>query len=115
MLTKINVPSAKRSLEDTVRTVFDAVEQATGRHIVIGSFPFWPSTQKVAFTAENISARDALAQLCSRIGGVLSYRLLFDPKPDTMRTFDYMMNFKRTAYVSPSAPPGLGAVVVQSR
>jgi hypothetical protein len=110
MLTPVTVPYAQRTVVDTAQAIFDSLAQASGLTIVIGSFPFWP-TDMVTFGVSGLPARDALANLFSQAGkGVFSYRLLFDPRPDSMRVFDYMINVQRTGYVSPplpgsSAPP----------
>jgi len=71
-----------------MQAILDAVNAATGLHIVLGVIHFWP-TQMVSFGAREEPARDALARLFAQTTGAsLSYRLLFDPIPDKMRIFD---------------------------
>jgi hypothetical protein len=112
MTALVTVPYAQRNVADTTEAILDAVYKATGLRITIGSLPFWP-TQMVSFGASGESARDALARLFAQTaGGPLTYRLVFDPRPDRMRTFDYMINVKETGYIGPMAPPGLGPMVV---
>jgi len=112
MATVITVPYAQRSVADTAQAIFDAVNQATGLKIVIGTFPFLP-TQTVSFGVSSESARDALAELFAQTAGrAVSYRLTFDPKPDTMRIFDYMINIRPTGYTPAVAPPSLGPIQV---
>ena len=107
MATVISVPFAKRSVSDTAQAILDAVNKATGLNIVIGTFPFWP-TDTISFSATGEPARDALARLFAQTGkGGFSYSLLFDPKPDTMRIFDYMINVRPAGYVAPM-PGGVG-------
>lgn len=112
MTAVVTVPNAQRTVAEAAQTIFDAVNQATGLRIVIGTFPFWPK-DVVNFGASAEPARDALARLFAQTGrGPFSYRLTFDPKPDPMRIFDYMINVQLAGYVSPVAPPGLGPTVV---
>jgi hypothetical protein len=104
MLTPVTVPYAQRTVADTVQAILDSLGQSTGVTIVIGALPFWP-TDVVTFGVSGLPARDALANLLSQTGkGAFSYRLLFDPRPDSMRVFDYMINVQRTGYVSPPIP-----------
>lgn len=111
LMTPISVPYAKRTVEETAQAIFDAVYSATGQKIVIGTFPFWP-TDTVSFGVNTEPARDALASLFALAGrGPLSYRLTFDPRPDSMRIFDYMINVQPAGFVSPAAPSGLGPIL----
>lgn len=111
MMSLVTIPYAQRSVSDTVQAIFDAVYKATGLRIVIGNLPFWP-TDVVSFGASGVSARDALAQLFVQTRrGPLSYRLTFDPKPDTMRFFDYMINVQPTGFVVPAAPADLRPIL----
>lgn len=111
MMSPVTIPSARRTVAETAQAIFDAVYKATGLRIEIGTFPFWP-TDVVTFGVSGELARDALANLFAQTGkGPLSYRLTFDPRPDSMRVFDYMINVQRTGYVSPMAPPGFGPIV----
>ncbi len=101
----VSVPYAQRTVSETAQAIFDGVYKATGLCIVIGTFPFWP-THTVRFGASGEPARDALAKLLAQTGtGSFSFRLTFDPKPDPMRTFDYMINIQSAGYVSPTPPP----------
>ena len=111
MTSLVTVPYAQRTVAEAAQAIFDAVYKATGLRIVIGTFPFWPK-DVVSFGASGEAARDALGRLFAQTGrGSFSYRLTFDPRPDRMRIFDYMINVQPTGYVSPAAPPGLGPVV----
>jgi hypothetical protein len=108
MTTRISVPIAKRSVPDTAQAIFDAVSRATGLRFGMATFPFRP-TDQVTFAASNESARDALARLFALVGRApVSYRLLFEPKPDSKRAFDYMVNVHVAGFVPPQASPGLG-------
>jgi hypothetical protein len=110
LVRPISVPYAKRTVAETAEVIFDAVYKATGKKIVIGTFPFWP-TDTVSFSVSTEPAGDALADLFALADrGPLSYRLTFDPKPDSMRVFDYMMNVQPAGYVSPAAPPSVGPI-----
>jgi hypothetical protein len=112
MTALVTVPYARRNVAETAEAIFDALYKATGLRIVIGTFPFW-STDVVSFGAAQEPARAALARLFAQTGrGPLSYRLTFDPRPDPMRIFDYMINVQQTGYASPTAPPGLGPITV---
>ncbi len=112
MMSLVTVPYAQRSVADTLQAIFDAVYKATGMRIVIGNLPFWP-TDVVIFGASGESARDALARLFVQTRrGSLSYRLTFDPRPDTMRFFDYMINIQPTGFVIPVAPADLRPILV---
>ena len=112
MAALVTIPYAQRSVAETAQAIFDAVYKATELRIVIGAFPFWP-TDVVSFGVSGEPARDALARLFTQTGRApLSYRLTFDPKPDLMRIFDYMINIQPTGYVSPMAPSGLGPILV---
>jgi len=105
MTSPITIPSAQRIMADTVMAILDAVSKSTGKKIAIGSFPLMPGPL-VSFGASNEPARDALARLFAQVGWRQSYRLLFDPKADTHRSFDYMINFQQTGYAPPLAPAG---------
>jgi hypothetical protein len=110
----VTLPNAKRTIAETAQAILDAASKASRVTIVIGSFPFF-QTDVVTFGATAEPARDALARLFAQTGkGQFSYRLLFDPKPDTMRTFDYMLNVQPAAYVAPMAPADLGPINVSS-
>jgi predicted RecA/RadA family phage recombinase len=111
MAALVTIPNAQRSALETAEAIFDAVYKATGLRIVMGTFPYWP-TQMVSFGAAGEPARDALARLFVQMAAApLSYRLVFDPAPDRMRIFDYMLNVRRTAYVAPMAAPNPGSRV----
>jgi hypothetical protein len=100
--TAVTIPYAKRRVDETLDAVFDAVLRATGQRIVLGDAPFYPK-DVVSFGATNELARDVLARLFSVSGkGPLSYRLLFDPKLDRNRIFDYVMHLTPVGYVSPT-------------
>src|SRR5206468_12311110 len=106
------VPYEQRNGIDTVEAILDTVYKSTGLRIVVGNLPFWP-TQMVSFGASGEPARDALARLFAQTAsGPLSYRLVFDPTPDRMRTFDYMINVRPTAYAAPMATPGVAQISV---
>jgi hypothetical protein len=110
MTTLISIPSAKRSVPETAQAIFDAVSKATGLRFGIATFPFRP-TDQVTFAASNEPARDALARLFALVRSApVSYRLLFEPKPDPKRAFDYMVNVHLAGFVPPQAPPGLGRI-----
>ncbi len=112
MASIVSVPYAQRSVADTAQAIFNAVNAATGVKIVIGTFPFLP-TQMVSFGVSSESARDALAALFVQTAlRPVSYRLTFDPKPDTMRTFDYMINIQPSGYTPAVAPSGLGPIQI---
>lgn len=98
MKVRISVPSAPRSLYDTVATILDAVSDAAGVRIDAGAVPDWP-TPTLSFGAEQETARDVVARLFSQIGQhPISYRLLFDP---TLKM--YMLNVYSVP--GPSAQP----------
>jgi hypothetical protein len=104
MMTPVTIPNGQRSICDTAQAILDAVSTANGLRIFVGALPFWPG-DVVSFGANGETARDALARLFAQVGqGTLSYRLLFDPKADTMRTFDYIMNIQRAGSSVPTAP-----------
>ena len=104
MTAVISIPYAERTVSEAAQAIFNAVYKVTGLKIAIGTFPYWPS-ETVQFGVSAAAARDALAKLFSQAGkGPMSYRLTFDPKPDRMRIFDYMINVKPAAYVTPTAP-----------
>lgn len=104
MTSVVTVPYAKRTVTETAQAIFSAVYSATGSKIVIGMFPFWPS-DVISFGVNGEPARDALARLFTEAGkGPMSYRLTFDPKPDLMRVFDYMINVHPAAYAPPVGP-----------
>jgi hypothetical protein len=109
LTTSVTVPFAKRTISDTVQAILEAVNKSTGLKLVIGNLPFWP-TDEVSFGVSNVPARDALAQLFAKKGKYCSYNLLFDPLPDTVRIFDYMINVRVAGYIPPTAPAGLGPV-----
>ncbi len=110
MLTVITVPTGDRSVVETVQAIFDAVGTATGLRIGVATFPFWPS-QRVAFGATGEVARDALARLFALSSSrPLSYRMIFEPKCDRMRVYDYIVNVAPSGYVAPTAPAGYGPI-----
>jgi hypothetical protein len=90
----VTIPYAERNVADTVEAILGAASKATELRIVLGTIPFWP-TQMVSFGASREPARDALARLFAQTArGTLSYRLIFAPKLDRMRTFDYTLNVR---------------------
>ena len=101
MLTPVTIPYANRSASDTADAIWNAVYKATGLRIAIGDFPFWP-TDAVSFGVNGEPARDALAKLFAQAAPSkpLSYRLLFDPRTELPRPFDYMLNVHATAPAS---------------
>ncbi len=110
MATLISLPGARRSVPATAQAIFDAVSKATGLRFGFATFPFPPSNE-VTFGATNEPARDALARLFALMGKVpVSYRLLFEPKPDLNRAFDYMVNVHLAGYLPPQAQPGPAGV-----
>jgi hypothetical protein len=110
MTVPVTVPYAKRTVAATVRAILTAVSGATGFSFGIGSLPFWP-TDVVSFSASAEPARDSLARLFAQTAtGPMSYRLLFTPRPNKTRPFDYVINFHRPGSTPPNAPAGLGPV-----
>ena len=110
MLAAITVPTADRSVGGTVQAIFDAVGIATGLRFGLDRLPFWPS-QRVTFGAAGEVARDALARLFAQLSSrPLSYRLIFAPKCDRMRTTDYIVDVAPSGYVAPMALPGYGPI-----
>jgi hypothetical protein len=103
LLTIVTVPNAQRTVSDTLKAILEAVNQGTGLKIVAGTLPFRP-TDQISFGVTGVTARDAILRLFAQTGKSLSYRLLFDPLPDKMRIFDYMMNVHPVGYVSPTPP-----------
>ncbi len=114
LLTPVTVQYANRSVAETAEAILAGVYHATGRTIVVGAFPYFP-TDMVSFGANAEPARNALARLFAETAkSPLSYRLLFDPKPDRARGSDYMLNVQPVGYRAPMAPPGLGRIVAGS-
>jgi hypothetical protein len=111
LTTLVTIPSASRSMAGTVQAILDAVSKATGLQIVLGVNHFWP-TQMVTFGASGVEARDALATLFAQTSLSLSYRLIFDPIPDKMRTLDYTLNLRPVGSVTPGVLTGPPAVTV---
>lgn len=103
MMALVTVPNQKWTVIEAMQAILVAVYKATGYRIGIGRFPFSP-TDVVTFGATGVPARDALVQLLTATGRTLSYRLLFDPRPDAMRTVDYMMNLQPGGDTIPRAP-----------
>jgi len=102
MKVQISVPSAQRSLYDTVATILDAVSAATGERVEPGAVPNWLGPP-LTFGAEQESARDALARLFSQISQrPISYRLLFDP---TLKWYMLNMYWAPGPNAQPSAAP----------
>jgi hypothetical protein len=102
LTTLVTIPSASRNMADTVQAILDAVNKATGLQIVLGVAHFWP-TQMVSFGASGEETRDALARLFAQSSLSLSYRLVFDPIPDKMRSLDYALNLRPVGRVTPGA------------
>ncbi len=110
MTVPVTVPIEPRTVGDTVHVIFEAVHLATGLRTGIGSLPFLP-TDIASFVASGEPARDVLARLLAQAGkGPYSYRLLFDPKRNTPRPFDYIINIHRAGYVPRHAPAGLAPI-----
>ncbi len=106
LVIRVTIPNAQRTVVETTEAILEAVHKATGLRIVMGAFPYWP-VETVGFGASGEPARDALARLFAQTAAApLSYRLVFEPRPDLMRDADYVLNVRRTAYVAPIAPLG---------
>jgi hypothetical protein len=104
MMTPVTIAYGQRSVADATQAILDEVKKTAGISIAIGSLPFWP-TDLVNFGSSGETAREALARLFSATGkGQFSYRLAFDPRPDTMRFFDYMINIQRSGSAGPTTP-----------
>jgi len=100
----VKIPNTRRNFIETAEAIIDAVHQATGLRIVLGTFPYWPN-QIVTFGVSGEPARDALARLLARMPAApLSYRLIFEPRPDLRRDADYVLHIRRTGYGLPASP-----------
>lgn len=102
LLTKITIPYDRGRVTETVQAILNAVTAATGLRFGIGGIPFLPPDM-ANFSATNITARDALANLFSQASALpITYRLIFDPDP-TPKKFDYIINIHVAGGI-PQAP-----------
>jgi hypothetical protein len=108
----ISIPDGRRTLVDTLQVVLEAMSKATGLRIGLATLPFQPK-QQVTLSATNEPARDVLARLFALADKrPVSYRFIYEPKPDLKRTVDYMVNIHPAGFVPPQAPVGLGPISV---
>jgi hypothetical protein len=101
-LTRITVPYDRRTVAATVQAILNAVTVETGLRFGVGSLPFLPPDM-ADFSASNVTARDALANLFAQAGRLpVTFWLLFDPDP--RRPFEYIINFHYAGATPAQAP-----------